>query len=215
MPVKRPTVWDMIKAVTVNPANRLGRSDLGRIAVGAKADLTSIDVTGFLAGVGATPPEPLNNLLYANGLHVRNVMTEGVLQVRDGHLIVDDERRVMERGGRVAQKIWARLEAGGLVHADPTLSPSPWSPPARAADPRALLAPAGAERRRAREDGKSLRDRADRLEDEAREQVDRLKETRDKLLERFEQVLADIERAIPEARETSPSVRSDGRTGET
>ncbi len=113
VPVKRPTVWDMIKAVTVNPANGLGRSDLGRIAVGAKADLTSIDVTGFLAGVGATPPEPLNNLLYANGLHVRNVMTEGVLQVRDGRLIVDDERRVMERGGRVAQKIWARLEAEG------------------------------------------------------------------------------------------------------
>ena len=61
----------------------------------------------------APTPEPLNNLLYANGLHVRNVMTEGVLQVRDGRLIVDDERRVMERGGRVAQKIWARLEAEG------------------------------------------------------------------------------------------------------
>jgi cytosine/adenosine deaminase-related metal-dependent hydrolase len=113
VPVRRPTVWDMIKAVTVNPANGLGRSDLGRIAVGAKADLTSIDVTGFLSGVGAVPPEPLNNLLYANGLHVRTVMTEGLVQVHEGRLVIDDDRRVMERGGRVVQKIWARLQAEG------------------------------------------------------------------------------------------------------
>ena len=119
MPVKRPTIWDMIKSVTVNPANGLGRAELGRIAVGAKADLTSIDMTGFLSGVGATPPEPLNNLLYADGLRVRTVMTEGVLQVRDGRLVIDDERRVMERGGRVVQKIWARLEAEG------SLTPTP------------------------------------------------------------------------------------------
>lgn len=113
VPVKRPTVWDMIKSVTINPANGLGRPDLGRIAVGAKADLTSIDVTGFMTGAGAPPPEPLNNLLYASGLHVRNVMTEGLLQVRDGRLVVDDERRVMERGGSVVQKLWARLQAEG------------------------------------------------------------------------------------------------------
>jgi cytosine/adenosine deaminase-related metal-dependent hydrolase len=103
----------MIKAVTVNPANGLGRPDLGRIAVGAKADLTSIDVSGFLVGVGATPPEPLNNLLYASGLHVRNVMIDGAFQIRDGRLVCDDERRVVERGGRVVQKIWARLQAEG------------------------------------------------------------------------------------------------------
>jgi 5-methylthioadenosine/S-adenosylhomocysteine deaminase len=113
VPVRRPTVWDMIKAVTVNPANGLGRPDLGRIAVGARADLTSIDVTGFLTGVGAPPPEPLNNLLYASGLHVRNVMTDGLIQVRDGRLVIDDERRVAERGGRVVQKLWARLQAEG------------------------------------------------------------------------------------------------------
>ncbi|WP_334150987.1 amidohydrolase family protein [Hyphomicrobium sp.] len=113
VPVRRPTVWDMIKCVTLNPANGLGRSDLGRIAVGAKADLTSIDVSGFLSGSGTAPPEPLNNLLYASGLHVRNVMTEGLLQVRDGHLVVDDERKVIERGGAVARKMWAQLKSEG------------------------------------------------------------------------------------------------------
>ncbi|MBU2667223.1 amidohydrolase family protein [Actinoplanes bogorensis] len=113
VPVRRPTVWDMIKSVTVNPANGLGRADLGRIEVGAKADLTSIDVSGFLVGAGVAGPEPLNNLLYANGLHVRNVMTEGRLQIRDGRLVVDDERRVVARGGAVVRKLWARLRAEG------------------------------------------------------------------------------------------------------
>lgn len=113
VPVRRPSVWDMIKTVTVNPANGLGRSDLGRIAVGAKADLTSIDVSGFLVGAGTAPPEPLNNLLYASGLHVRHVMTEGVLQVVDGHLVVDDERRVVQRGAEVVSRIWAQLESEG------------------------------------------------------------------------------------------------------
>jgi cytosine/adenosine deaminase-related metal-dependent hydrolase len=103
----------MIKAVTINPAKGLGRTDLGRIAVGAKADLTSIDVAGFMTGPGVAPPEPLNNLLYASGLHVRNVMTEGYLQVADGRLVVDDERKVMARGGRAVQKVWAQLEAAG------------------------------------------------------------------------------------------------------
>ena len=103
----------MIKAVTLNTANGLGRSDLGRIAVGAKADLTSIDVSGFLIGSGAAPPEPLNNLLYASGLHVRNVMTEGVLQICDGTLVVDDEARVIRRGAEVVQRIWAQLEREG------------------------------------------------------------------------------------------------------
>jgi cytosine/adenosine deaminase-related metal-dependent hydrolase len=119
VPVRRPTVWDMIKTVTLNPANGLGRSDLGRIAVGAKADLTSIDVAGFLAGSGAVPPEPLNNLLYASGLHVRNVMTEGVLQVSDGRLVVDDERSVIERGAKVVGEIWAQLESEEWFTATP------------------------------------------------------------------------------------------------
>ncbi len=113
LPLKRPTVWDMIKSVTLYPAQGLHRDDLGRIAVGAKADLTSIDVSRFLVGVGATPPEPLNNLLYSSGLNVLNVMTEGVIQVRHGNLVVDDERRIIERGGAAVKKVWAELERIG------------------------------------------------------------------------------------------------------
>ena len=113
VPIKRPTVWDMIKSVTVNPAKGLRRDDLGRIEVGALADLTSIDVSSLLVGGGIAGPEPLNNLLYANGRMVRNVMTQGVLQVSDGHLVVDDENGIISRGGEVVKEIWAQLEANG------------------------------------------------------------------------------------------------------
>lgn len=110
VPVKRPTVWDLVKSVTLNPANGLGRDDLGRIEVGALADLTSIDISGFLVGAGTAGPEPLNNLLYANGAMVRNVMTQGVLQVSDGHLVADDEMSVITKGADVVRQIWAELE---------------------------------------------------------------------------------------------------------
>ena len=113
VPMKRPTSWDMIRAVTLNPANGLGRADLGRIEVGALADLTSIDVSGIFVGGGSPAPEPLNNLLYASGPMVRNVMTEGEVQVFDGRLVVDDEQRVIRRGGEVVARLWADLKAQG------------------------------------------------------------------------------------------------------
>jgi len=109
VPLKAPTLWDAIASATLNPANGLKREDLGRIAVGAKADLCTIDVSGFLTGVGTPPPEPLNNLLYASGLCVRHVMTDGNFQFYDGRMVVDDERRVMQRGGVVVAKIWEQL----------------------------------------------------------------------------------------------------------
>jgi len=107
----RPTIWDAIRAVTINAANGLGRPDLGRIRPGAKADLVTVDVTGLLVGSGAAPPEPLNNLLYAHGRCVRDVMIDGRFQVRRGSLVVDDEERVVREGGRAVNQIWDQLRA--------------------------------------------------------------------------------------------------------
>jgi cytosine/adenosine deaminase-related metal-dependent hydrolase len=111
--VKEPTIWDAVEGATRVPADALKRKDLGRIAPGARADLVSVDVSGFLAGGGALPPEPLNNLLYCNGLMVRHVMTDGRLQVYDGRLVCDDEAKVAAAGGRVVEAIWQRLTTDG------------------------------------------------------------------------------------------------------
>ncbi|MDG2112348.1 MAG: amidohydrolase family protein, partial [Actinomycetota bacterium] len=110
-PLTRPTIWDAVRAATLNAAEGLGRDDLGRIRVGAKADLITVDVTSMLTGSGAPPPEPLNNLLYGNGRHVRHVMTDGQLQIYDGRLVVDDEDQVIQRGARAVSEIWDQLAA--------------------------------------------------------------------------------------------------------
>lgn len=108
-----PRMRDAVYGATHGAANGLRRADLGRIAVGAKADLCTIDVSGLLVGSGAVGPEPLNNLLYAGGAHVRHVITQGYVQLYDGQLVVDDETRVQQRGAAAVREIWGQLRAEG------------------------------------------------------------------------------------------------------
>jgi 5-methylthioadenosine/S-adenosylhomocysteine deaminase len=111
VPLQRPTMAMAIEAATLGAARGLGRDDLGRIAPGARADLCAIDVSGLLVGSGALPPEPLTNLLYANGLAVRHVMTDGRWQLFDGELVVDDATGLSARAGAVVTRLWDQLRA--------------------------------------------------------------------------------------------------------
>ena len=113
VPLIAPTMRDAIAGATVVAAEGLGRSDLGRIAPGARADLVGIEVSGPLVGTGALPPEPLNNLLYANGFSTRFVCTDGNIQVYDGQFVADDLARVSRAGGEVVRGIWETLAAEG------------------------------------------------------------------------------------------------------
>ena len=119
VPMVRPSIWTAVEAATLGGARGLGREDLGRIAVGAKADLTSIDVSGLFVGVGTVPREPLNHLMYANGLSVRNVMTDGQWQVRDGALTIVDEAALVHKAGKVVQRIWDDMAADGVFVDEP------------------------------------------------------------------------------------------------
>ena len=67
----------------------------------------------MLVGSGSLPPEPLNNLLYANGRMVSTVMTAGRVQVADGAFVAGDAGSIVEAGGAVAQKIWQQLDDEG------------------------------------------------------------------------------------------------------
>ena len=117
LPLAEPTIAEAVRGATLYPAKALGRDDLGRIEPGAQADLIAIDVSGFLAGAGALPPEPLHNLLYANGRSVRHVMTGGIVQVQDGALTVADAGGIMRRGGEAVRRIWSALESEGWFDA--------------------------------------------------------------------------------------------------
>ncbi len=114
VPMTQPTMWHAIDGATRVAAAGLRRPDLGRIAVGAKADLVSIDVSGPLVGVGTLPPEPLNNLLYANGMMVRHVLIDGQLQVWNGRFVADDLNRIARDAGRAVGRLWSLLAAEGF-----------------------------------------------------------------------------------------------------
>lgn len=113
-PLTNPTMVHAIDGATRVGAAGLRRTDLGRIAPGAKADLVAIDVTGPLVGVGTVPREPLNNLLYAHGLSVRHVLTDGRLQVWNGRFVAGDMRRITRDAGRAVEKLWTMLAAEGF-----------------------------------------------------------------------------------------------------
>ncbi len=110
-PMVMPSVHDAIAGTTILSARGLHRNDLGRLSIGAAADITTIDVSGLLVGAGALPPDPLNNLLYASGTQVRNVIVAGRPLVHDGHLVDHDEVELIQRGGTIMQKIWRQLES--------------------------------------------------------------------------------------------------------
>lgn len=116
-PVRAPTVSDVIGGGTRVAADALRRPDLGRIEVGAAADLVAVDLSGPLVGSGAAPPEPLNNLLYANGRAVSTVIVDGRVLVARGRFVASDADMVVADGGRVARRIWGILEAEGWFEA--------------------------------------------------------------------------------------------------
>jgi cytosine/adenosine deaminase-related metal-dependent hydrolase len=117
VPLKPPTIWDALEGATRIPADALKRPDLGRLKVGAQADITTIDVSGMISGAGAVGPEPVYNLLYCNAMMVRHVMTRGRIQVYDGKLAVADEAKVLADGGTAVKKIWAQLDKEGWFSA--------------------------------------------------------------------------------------------------
>lgn len=117
----RPTIDDAVLGSTQLTADRLGRNDLGRIAVGAKADLVTIDVSDILVGSGRLSPEPVSNLLYASGLNVRNVIIDGAWKVADGKTLFANMDEIKEDAGRAVAKIWEELRKRGWLD---TLVPS-------------------------------------------------------------------------------------------
>ncbi len=111
--VEAPTVQRAIEGCTTVAADALRRPDLGRIEPGAVADLVAVDVSGLLVGAGSPPPEPLHNLLYANGHSVRMVMIDGRPQILEGSFVAEDEGGIVAEGGRVARALWSRLDDEG------------------------------------------------------------------------------------------------------
>ncbi len=82
-------------------AEVLGRSDCGRIALGARADIAVWDVSG-VASAGSWDPAAL---LLAGPTTVRDLFVEGRQVVRDGHLTTIDLGATLERQRSLAMAL--------------------------------------------------------------------------------------------------------------
>lgn len=105
---------DVFHAATIGGATALGRDDLGRVAVGAKADLVLVD----LADVSMRPArDPLRSLVYtAADRAVRDVYVDGERVVADRRVLTLDRAdavgRLEEAQRRMIEAVPSRDYAG-------------------------------------------------------------------------------------------------------
>jgi cytosine/adenosine deaminase-related metal-dependent hydrolase len=100
------TTAEVFDAATIGGATALGRDDIGRLAVGCRADLVLVDVTHPAM---APLREPMRNLVYvAAERAVTDVFVEGEQVVRDGKVLGID----LEVALSALQEAQARTIAG-------------------------------------------------------------------------------------------------------
>jgi 5-methylthioadenosine/S-adenosylhomocysteine deaminase len=106
--VKDSTYADLYRAATLGGANFLGRDDLGRIAVGAKADIIAIDLDGFHMGVIDDPIRTI--IVSGSGRDVKLSIINGRLVMKDRKIPDLDLEEIKSKG----QKYFNKMRKGYL-----------------------------------------------------------------------------------------------------
>jgi cytosine/adenosine deaminase-related metal-dependent hydrolase len=92
------SVADLFRAATLGGAAALGRPDLGRLAVGAKADLVVVGLDDLRLG---PIEDPIRSIVaHGGGRDVRHVVVDGRFVVRDGAVPGLDARAMRARAQR-------------------------------------------------------------------------------------------------------------------
>ncbi|SME92636.1 5-methylthioadenosine/S-adenosylhomocysteine deaminase [Tistlia consotensis] len=103
-----PGPRQVLDYATANAAKALGRDDLGRIAVGMKADLALFDLE---APALAPRLSLVSNLVhYGHPGVVTDVLVDGRFLLRDGRATTLDERQVVAEAQAATEAMWARFE---------------------------------------------------------------------------------------------------------
>lgn len=99
------TAADLFRAATIGGARALGRDDLGRLAPGARADLTIVDLSALHVG---PIDDPIRTILYnTGGTDVRTVVVNGRTIMEDRQIPGIDVAALRSR----AQDYFARYKA--------------------------------------------------------------------------------------------------------
>jgi cytosine/adenosine deaminase-related metal-dependent hydrolase len=96
------TARDVYNAATLSGAEALDRDDLGRLKVGAKADIVIVDLTAPHVGL---IDDPIKTLVYfASQQDIETVLIDGKQVVKAGGIPHLDEKRLAREANRVNQK---------------------------------------------------------------------------------------------------------------
>jgi cytosine/adenosine deaminase-related metal-dependent hydrolase len=101
------TARDFFNAATLGGAAALGRSDLGRIAPGAKADLVIVDFDRLRIGPFLDPIRAL--VQCGTGEIVKHVMVNGLMRVENGRVLAWNERELLESVRRSTDAAWSKF----------------------------------------------------------------------------------------------------------
>ncbi len=98
---------EIFNSATIGGATGIGRSDLGRIAPGALADITIIDLENF----NMVPVrDPIRNLVNnAQRSDVKTVIVNGQIVVDNGKLLTMNEDQIIKQAQQAAEGIWNRI----------------------------------------------------------------------------------------------------------
>jgi cytosine/adenosine deaminase-related metal-dependent hydrolase len=113
---------EVFEAATTGGANALGRPDLGRLAPGAKADVTIVDLRNLHIGPSDDPIRALVH--YASQRDVEHVFVNGRQVVDGGHVVGMDEPEVLAAMEHVNAKMASLFLAWSGRNAEDLFRPS-------------------------------------------------------------------------------------------
>lgn len=101
--VRDSTFADFFRAATLGGAKFLGREDLGRIAVGAKADIIAIDLDGYHMG---TTDDPIRTMFMSgSGRDVKLSIINGRIVMKDQQIPNVDLKEIQQKGQLYFEKM--------------------------------------------------------------------------------------------------------------
>ncbi len=121
---------EVFTSATLGGAKGIGRNDLGRIAVGALADIAVVN----MQTINNVPcRDPVKNLVNAATREdIEYVMVDGKLVVDEKKLVVIDEAKLVADVQKITQEIWDRIPENHYqgMHSDDVSPQSfkPWDP---------------------------------------------------------------------------------------
>jgi cytosine/adenosine deaminase-related metal-dependent hydrolase len=101
------TSAEVFTAATLGGARAVGRDDLGRLAPGAKADVVIVNLRSLRIGPYRDPIKAL--VQCATGDDVETVIVDGVVVVKDRHVLGVDEAALLAEAQTECERLWATV----------------------------------------------------------------------------------------------------------